>query len=147
MIAKDIMSTNVITVGKETIIHDIAKLLTDKNISGVPVVDDSNNILGIITKNDLIYKDVEVKPPTYFEVLGGVFYLESIKHYEEKLKKFLANKAEDIMTEDVITITEDTDIKTIAGIMVEKRVNRLPVMKDGKLIGIISRGDIVKSLI
>ncbi len=147
MIAKDIMSTDVITVKGNASIQDIAKLLTEKNISGVPVVDDVNNVIGIITKKDLIYKDVEVKFPSYVEFLGGIFYLESIKHYEEKLKKFLANTAEDIMTSDVITITQDIDVKEIAEIMVEKDITKLPVINDGKLVGIVTRGDIVKSLI
>lgn len=146
MIVKDIMSTNVITISKDAQIDEIAKLLIEKNIGGAPVVEDGK-VIGIITKNDLIYKDIEVKFPSYVEILGGIFYVESIKHYEEKLKKYLANKAEDIMSSNVITISEDVDIKEVAEIMVEQKVTRLPVIKDDKLVGIITRGDIVKSLI
>lgn len=147
MLAKDIMSTNVVTVKKDATIEEIARLLTEKNISGVPVVDENGNVVGMVTKKDLIYKDVDLKFPSYVEILGGIFFVDGIKHYEEKLKKLLANKAEDIMTDKVVTITEDMDIKTIAELMVEKGVNRLPVIKDEKLVGIVSRGDIVKSLI
>lgn len=147
MIAKDIMSKDVITIRKSASIEEIAKLLIEKNISGVPVVDDSNSIIGIVTKNDLIYKDVEVKFPSYVEFLGGIFYLESVKHYEEKLKKFLANSAEDIMTSEVVTINENTDVKEIAEAMVEKGITKLPVIRDNKLVGIVTRGDILKSLL
>lgn len=147
MIAKDIMTTDVVTIKKDATIQGIAKLLTEKRISGVPVVDDNGKVLGIVTKKDLIYKDVDLKFPSYVEVLGGVFFVEGIKHYEEKLKKLLANKAEDIMTSKVTTIAEDIDVKSIAEIMIEKGINRLPVVKNDKLIGIVSRGDIVKSLI
>ena len=147
MVAKDIMSKNVITVKNDATIEEVAKVLTDNSISGVPVVSEDGNVIGIVTKKDLIYKDIEPKVPSYVEVLGGVFFVEGIKQYEEKLRKLLANKAEDIMTRDVVTISEDTDIREIAEIMVNEGVNRLPVLKDGKLVGIISRGDIVKSLI
>lgn len=147
MIAKDIMSTNVVTIKKDLTIEQIAKVLTEKNISGVPVVDENDKIIGIVTKKDLIYKDLEPRFPSYIEVLGGIFFINGVKHYEEELKKLVATKAEDIMTNKVVTITEDEDVKTIAELMVEKSINRLPVVKDGKIIGIVSRGDLVKSLI
>lgn len=147
MIARDIMTKNVITVKKNATIEEIAKILTDNNIGGVPVVDDNNSLLGIITSKDLLYKDIEPRIPSYIEVLGGVFFVEGIKHYEEELRKLLASQAEEIMTKKVITITEDTEVKDIAELIVEKGVNRLPVLKDDKLVGIISRGDVVKSLI
>lgn len=147
MIAKDIMSKNVITIKKDATIEEIARLLTEKNISGVPVVDDDDKLIGIVSEKDLIYKDVDPKFPSYIEVLGGVFFVDGIKQYEEKLKKLLANRAEDIMTAKVIAVNEDTDIKEIAELMIEKSVNRVPVLKDGNLVGIVSRGDIVRSLI
>lgn len=146
MLAKDIMTKEVITVKKEATIQQIAKILTENRISGVPVVNDESKIVGIVTKKDLLYKDVEPRFPSYVEVLGGIVFVDGVKHYEEELKKLVANTAADIMTTSVITISEDVDIRKIAEIMIEKGVNRLPVTQNDKLIGIVSRGDIVKSL-
>lgn len=146
MLAKDIMTKEVITVKKDATIQQIAKILTENRISGVPVVDEDGQIIGIVTKKDLLYKDVEPRFPSYVEVLGGIIFVDGVKHYEEELKKLVANTASDIMTTNVITISEDVDVKKIAEIMVERGINRLPVTNERKLVGIVSRGDIIKSL-
>lgn len=146
MLAKDIMTKEVITVKKYATIQQIAKILTENRISGVPVVDEDGQIIGIVTKKDLLYKDVEPRFPSYVEVLGGIIFVDGVKHYEEELKKLVANTASDIMTTNVITISEDVDVKKIAEIMVERGINRLPVTNERKLVGIVSRGDIIKSL-
>lgn len=144
MKAKEIMSTNVITIGKETTIEEIAHILTDKNISGVPVVDEDNKIIGMVTQKDLLYKDVEPHFPPVVEILGGLIFLKGVKHYNDELKKLVATKAEDIMTKKVITVEEDVEVEQVAELMVEKDVNRVPVLSKGKLVGIIGRSDIVR---
>jgi len=147
MKAKDIMTKGVYTIKANTLIKDIAKLLIDNKISGAPVLDDDGMVIGIVTRKDLIYKDIEPKLPSYIEFLGGVFYVDGVKSYEEKLKKFLANEANEIMTENVITISEEADVSQICEIMIEKRVNLLPVTKEGKLSGVVTRGNILETLI
>ncbi|TYQ16782.1 UNVERIFIED_CONTAM: CBS-domain-containing membrane protein [Acetivibrio alkalicellulosi] len=144
MKAKDIMSRDVITVKKDATVEEIAQILTEKNISGVPVVDDNNKILGIVTEKDMLYKNVEPHFPPVVEILGGLVFLKSVKKYNEELKKLVATKAEEIMTKKVITVDEDHDIDSIAVLMVEKDVKRIPVVKDSVLVGIISRADIVR---
>lgn len=147
MIAKDIMTSEVFTIDADTSIKDIAKLFIEKKISGAPVVVEGNKVVGIVTRKDLIYKDIEPKFPSYIEFLGGVFYVDGVKHYEEKLKKFLANKAEEIMTKEVITISENTDVSEICEMMIEKRLSLLPVISEGRLVGVVSRGNILETLI
>ncbi|MCX7920994.1 MAG: CBS domain-containing protein [Clostridia bacterium] len=144
MKASEIMSTNVITIKKDTTIEEIAHILTDNNISGVPVIDEDNRIIGMVTQKDLLYKDVEPRFPAVFEILGGLVFLKGVKHYNEELKKLVATKAEDIMVKKVVTVNEDMIVEQIAELMVEKDINRIPVVRDKKIIGIISRGDIVK---
>lgn len=146
MITKDIMTKEVISVKKDATIQQIAKILTENKISGVPVIDEDEQLIGIVTKKDLLYKDVEPRFPSYVEVLGGIIFVDGLRQYEEELKKLVANTAGDIMTKDVATISEDVDVKKVAEIMVERGVNRLPVLKNKKIVGIVSRGDIVKSL-
>jgi CBS domain-containing protein len=144
MKAKEIMSQNVITIGKDTTIEEIAHLFIEKNISGVPVVDRENKVIGMVTQKDLLYKDVEPHFPPVLEILGGLIFLGGVKHYNEELKKLVATKAEDIMTAKVISIDEEEDVERVAELMVEKDINRIPVLRDGKLVGIIGRSDMVK---
>ena len=144
MKAREIMETNVITIKRETTIEEIAHVLTDNNISGVPVVDDNNKVIGMVTEKDLLYKDIEPRFPAVVELLGGLIFVKGVRHYNEELRKLVATKAEDIMTKGVISINGDAEVEKIAEIMVEKDINRIPVVEDGKIIGIISRADIVK---
>lgn len=144
MKAGDIMSTQVVTVTKDCNIQEIAEILVKHNISGVPVVDDEEHVLGIVTNKDLLHKDIKPKFPPVVELQGGFIFLGGVKHYNEELKKLVATKAEDIMTRNVITISEDTEVGRIAEIMVEKDINRIPVTRDKKLVGIIGRADLVK---
>lgn len=146
MLARDIMTRKVITIGKDTTIEEIAHLLVDANISGVPVVDEENRVIGMVTQTDLLYKDIEPRFPAVVELLGGLIFLKGVKQYNEELKKLVATKAEDIMTKDIVTISEDTTAEEIAKIMVEKKINRIPVVTDGKLVGIVTRADMMRFL-
>ena len=142
---KDIMNKDVITVNPESSVEETAKILSNNDISGLPVVEDGK-LVGIVSESDLIIKDKNLHFPDYINVLGGIIYLESYKKFKEEFKKFIAVKVKDLMSEDVITITPDATIKEAATIMSEKEVNRLPVVEDEKLIGIVTREDILKNL-
>ncbi len=144
MKAREIMSTDVYTIRKDTTIEEIAKIFTEKNISGVPVVDEQNKVIGMVSQKDLLYKDIQPRFPAVVEILGGLVFLQGVKHYNEELKKLVATKAEDIMTGNVVTVDEETEVERIAELMVEKDVNRIPVLRGGKLAGIVSRADMVR---
>lgn len=146
MLARDIMTREVITIRKDTTIEEIARLLVENNISGAPVVDEENRVIGMVTQTDLLYKDIEPRFPAVVELLGGLIFLKGVKQYNEELKKLVATKAEDIMTKDMVTISEDTTVEEIAKIMVGKKINRIPVVTDGKLVGIVTRADMVRFL-
>ncbi len=148
LVAKDVMNTNVITIGKDISIKELSDLLLDNNISGVPVLDEQGNMIGIVTEGDIIVQDTDLHFPRYFKLLDSIIYLESLSKFKKSLKKHLATKVEDIMTEEVITVTETTPVNEIANLMTEKNINRVPVVdEDKKLVGIITRSDIVKSMI
>ena len=145
MKAKEIMSKEVITVFPENSVEELAKILTDNNISGVPVVDKENKVVGIVTEKDLLYKGTEPRFPAVAEILGAHVFLGSVKKYNTQLKKVLATSVAELMTQDVITANEDDDIKIIVDLMIKNNINRLPVLDpENKLCGIISRTDIVK---
>lgn len=87
MLAKDIMTKNVISVKKEDLVENVIKILMDQNISGVPVVNDKDHVIGIVTEGDLIYRSKKLKIPTFFSILDGYVFLESTKTIEQQLKK------------------------------------------------------------
>lgn len=145
MKAKDIMSAKVYAVYADNSVEELAKLLTDNNISGAPVIDRDKKVIGIVTEKDIMYKDTEPRFPPAANILGAQIFLGSVKKYNAQLRKILATSVNDLMTKDVITVTDDTDIKDIVDIMLANNINRVPVTDgDKRLVGIISRADIVR---
>jgi CBS domain-containing protein len=146
--ASDIMTKEVITIKKEASIGELSELLVKNKISGVPVVDDEGRITGIVTEADIIVKDTELHFPRYFKLLDAIIYLESLNKFKASLQKHIATSVEDIMTAKVKTIRADTPVNEIAELMLDLKVNRLPVVDDNnKVTGIVTRADIVKSMI
>jgi len=144
--AKDIMTANVVTVRPETSIEELASLLVNNQISGVPVVDESGNLFGMVTENDLISRNKRLHIPTVVSFLDAAIYLESSKKFEQEVKRITATRAGDICTRKVLTITEDTTLVDIATIMDEKKAHLLPVVKNGKMVGIVGKRDVVKAV-
>ena len=146
--AKEIMNKKVITINKDASIKELSELLVDNKISGVPVLDEDGNLAGIVSEGDIIVQNSDLHFPRYFKLLDAIIYLESLNKFKRSLQKHLAIKVEGIMTVKVKTVGEDTPINEIADIMLDSRVNRLPVMdKNNKLVGIITRADILKSIV
>lgn len=145
-LAKDIMNTEVITIGKDASIDQLSQLLLEKRISGVPVMEEGK-MIGIVTEGDIIMQDTDLHFPRYFRLLDSIIYLESLSKFKQNLKKHLATRVEDIMRTKVIWVDENTKVSEIANIMTQKNINRVPVLdKEEKLVGIITRADIVKSM-
>ncbi|MDD4602040.1 MAG: CBS domain-containing protein [Negativicutes bacterium] len=147
MKAKEIMVEEVITVHKNDTIAEIAKILVDKAISGVPVVDDEGNLVGIVSEGDLLHKKTTPRIPNYVNVLGAIIYYNGVEQYNADFKKLMAEQAGSIMTEKVISISEEMEIDEIAQLMLKHNIKRVPVVKNNKIIGIISRRDLIKLLI
>ncbi len=146
LVARDIMSDNVITISRNASIEELSGLLIKKKISGVPVIDENGIMLGIATEGDIIVRDTELHFPRYFKLLDGIIYLESLTKFKNNLKKHLAIKVDEIMTKKVISAKSDTPVSEIAELMVSHKVNRIPIIDDNnRPIGIVTRADIVKS--
>jgi CBS domain-containing protein len=145
--AADIMTTTVITVTTETSVQELAKILSDNNISGVPVVDDAGNLLGVVTENDLIDQTKKLHIPTVITLLDSVFYLENPDRMEKEMKKMAGTTVHDIYSSKPVIVNEKTTLDDIATIMAEKNIHTLPVVRNTKLIGIIGKKDIIKTLI
>jgi len=142
----DVMQTNVITIQTDMEIKEIARTLYDNKISGVPVVDSDGNLVGIVSEGDLLHKETNPQIPGVVGILGALIYYNGVKQYDSDLKKLIAVQASEIMTPNVIMINKEASIEEAASLMVSKKIKRLPVMESGKIIGIVSRMDIIKTL-
>lgn len=144
---KDIMTTDVVTVSISDSVEQCAKLLQENDISGLPVLDAAGRVVGIVTEGDLIRRASRIKAPGYLEILGGLIYLGSPKKFVDELQRAMSLEAGQLMSKDVISVKPDDSIEQAATLMVEKGINRLPVIDNQeKLVGIVSRRDIMGRL-
>jgi CBS domain-containing protein len=142
----DVMERDVVTIAPEATVHELVLLLREKDLGGVPVVDAQRRVVGIVTEGDLVIEDADMRLPHYFELLGNLVYLGSQKKFEERLKKMVGNSVSDIMTTDVFTVAPGDPVGRAANIMVDKKVNRVPVVEGERLVGIVARHDVIRML-
>ncbi|MBW1704945.1 MAG: CBS domain-containing protein [Deltaproteobacteria bacterium] len=145
--ASDIMTTEVITVKKETNLKDLAGLLYRNHINGVPVVDDDGLLIGIICESDLIRKNKKLHIPTVVAIFDWVLYLESPKKIEKEIQRISATTVEDLYIKEVVMVDEKTPVDEIATIMEEKKVYTIPVMDGNRLVGIVGQADLIRTLV
>lgn len=146
MKVKDFMETELITVSPDDSVQDVAKLLYDHDLSAIPVTDEDKEIVGIVSEQDLIYRLAKPHIPPHIELLGGVIYLENPFEMKKELNKMTAVSAGEIMTTDVWTVAPDDDISEVAALMTERDINGVPVVEDNKIVGIITRHDLLLAL-
>ena len=142
MRARDIMTTNVVTVSPETDIAEAVRLMLDRQISGVPVIDDSGRLIGILTEGDLMRRA---------ELVTGrqLWWINPISSPEQEAKAYVKAhglKVKDVMTKEVVTINEQEPLDRIAMVFEERGIKRTPVMRSGKIVGIVSRANLLRSL-
>ena len=143
--AKDIMTKVVITVPPDMEIVEAAKILIEKGINGLPVMD-GEELVGILCQSDLIAQQKNLPIPSFFTLLDGFIPLKSTKHFERALQKMAATTVADAMTPDPISVDPEATIEDIASLMVDKNFHTIPVVDRGKLVGILGKQDILKSL-
>jgi CBS domain-containing protein len=143
--AKDIMKKDVITVRPDTSVEEIGRLFIEKDVSGAPVVDEHGALAGIVTENDLISQNKKFHIPTILRIFDAFIPLESTSQVVKEIKRMAATKASEICTRDVVTIDEETSLSDIATLMTEKRIHLLPVVREGKIIGIVGKKEVIRS--
>ena len=143
----DIMTSNPMMVKPETPLKEAISIIAKQKISGLPVVDEENKIVGIISENDLMWQETGVEPPPYIMILDSLIYLENPNRYEKEIHKALGQTVQDVMSKKPLTITADKPVKQAARLLHDKKIRRLPVVDEqGKVIGIITQGDIIRAM-
>lgn len=143
--AKDIMTVDVIAAKPAMTVEELARILIEHKISGAPVVDDGNRLVGIVTEHDLIKKNKRFHIPTMIRLFDAYFLLDSDR-VEDDIKKMVAITVEEICNKKVVSITEDTSLEDIATIMSEQNIHLLPVLNDDIVVGIVGKADVVRSM-
>jgi CBS-domain-containing membrane protein len=144
---KDIMTKELITVSPDTEILQATKLLLENRINGIPVTDETGKLLGILCQSDLIAQQKKLPIPSFFTFLDGLITLSSMKQIEKQVQKIAAITVAQAMTPNPVTVQPETDIETVAALMVDKNFHTIPVVDKGKLVGIVGKEDVLKTLI
>jgi CBS domain-containing protein len=148
-LVRDIMDTDAPHVSVIDSVETVLSVLRDHELPGVPVVNEGGRCVGIITEADLVLSDEneDFHLPHYFQLFGGVVFLEPMSHFEDRVRKAFAATAEDMMTPDPVTIEADATVREAAGLIARKKHNRLPVIEHGRLVGVVTRVGVLDALI
>jgi CBS-domain-containing membrane protein len=144
--AGDIMTTQIHTVHRDTEIKTLAKLFVDHNVNAMPVVDDDGGLVGIVSQTDLVEQDKPLHIPTVISLFDWVLYLESPKKFIEEVRKVTARRVGEICSQDVVTCAPDTPVSSVASLMVDNKAHLVPVLDGGRMVGVVARLDIIRSM-
>lgn len=146
MKVRDIMTREVVTAHPDTSVNLVARLMAGKGISGVPVVSPEGELVGLVTELDMVERNTRLEGPAFFQILDGRIPLETPGHYKKRLQHMLGALARDVMSEEVATIGPDAEVEDVAELMFDEKANPVPVVEDGRLVGIVSRADIIQMM-
>jgi CBS domain-containing protein len=144
---KDIMSTELLTVTPDTEVVQAAKLLVERHINGILVVDEEGRLKGILCQSDLIVQQKSFPLPSFFTILDGIIPLKSREAMETEIKKIAAVTVEEAMTANPVYVNPEDSVQAVANLMVEKKYHTLPVVEDGKLVGVVGKEDVLRTLL
>lgn len=144
---RDMMTPDPVTVAPELTVTEVAKLMVDKKVGAFPVVKDGK-LVGLVTEGDLIVKDIKLVYPTYIHLLDGfIMYPPSTTRFEHELRKAVAATVGDVMTADPIAIQASASMEDVASLLVDRDVSRLPVLDGDELVGIVTKSDVLRSMV
>ncbi len=146
---REIMDANPERVTPDTDVESVIRILRDNELPGVPVVNEGGRCVGIVTETDLVLPDDDgdLHLPHYVNIFGGTVFIEPLKRFEHKLRKAFASTAADMMSENPVTVGPDTSVDEAARVIHETGHNRLPVVEHGRLVGVVTRVDVLGGLV
>ncbi|MGK2939766.1 MAG: CBS domain-containing protein [Solirubrobacteraceae bacterium] len=144
----EIMDRDAVTVAPGTPVQDVLALMKDNELPGLPVVNEAGRCVGIVTESDLVLSEEEgdLHMPHHLDIMGGTIWLESWKHFEERLEKAMAADVDEMMTADPVTVSPETSVKDAGRIIAERGHNRLPVVEHGRFVGLVTRLDVLEAM-
>jgi CBS domain-containing protein len=147
-IVADIMDREPVSVLPDASVEDVVRVLQTHELPGVPVVNEGGRCIGIITEADLVIADEggDLHIPHYIELMGGIVFLEPLRRFEGRLRRALASTAQEMMTEDPVVVEAGASVREAARIIAEEGHNRLPVVEHGRLVGVVTRVDVLQAL-
>ena len=147
-VVRDIMDRTPATVRPETPVEEVVRTLRAHELPGVPVVDAGGRCVGIVTESDLVIPDDEgdLHIPHYVQLFGGLVFLEPLRELEQRVRKAAAATAAEMMTADPVTVEADDPVRKAARLISDTGHNRLPVTDEGRLVGVITRADVLRAL-
>lgn len=145
MRASDIMTTSIVCASPDMSVHEAANLMVSAGISGLPVVNESGRLVGMITEGDLMHR-VEIGTGVQQRASWLEMLISTTEHASRYVREH-ANKVRDLMSTDVSTVTEACSLADIAELLERRHIKRVPVMRDGKVIGIVSRANLIRALV
>lgn len=145
--ARDIMTKNPVTITPQTGIVDAVKLLLEKRFNGLPVVDDEGRLVGVICQSDLVAQQKKLELPSLFSFLGGFIPMPGAKNTEEDIKKITALTVGQAMTASPVTASPHTSLEDLATLMVKSKYYTLPVLEEGRVVGVVGKEDILRTVI
>ncbi|CAB4881178.1 unannotated protein [freshwater metagenome] len=146
----EIMDRQPATVTPEDTVETVVHRMHEHQLPGLPVVDADGRLLGIVTESDLLLYDEQedLDPPPHLEIMGGIIYLGSVKHWEERVRKSIAGSAGELMTADPVTATPEMTAHDAGRLIAAHKHNRLPVVDgQGALVGVVTRVDVLEALL
>jgi CBS domain-containing protein len=143
---KEIMTSNVVAIKGSTTVREMAGIFDKMSFGSLPLVDDDGNLTGIVTASDLIEQDRPLHIPTVISLFDWVIPLEGESALQRDLKKITAQTAAELASTDIVTVTPDDSVSSAAEIMSSKKLHALPVVSGKKLVGMVSRIDIIRSM-
>jgi CBS domain-containing protein len=147
-LVRDIMDAEPATVSPDASVEEVVRTLREHELPGVPVIDADGRLAGLVTEADLVLPDDQgdLHLPHYINLFGGTVFLEPLGRFEDRLRKAFASKASDMMTTDPDTVEPDTSVQEAARLVHDSGHNRLPVVEDGRLVGVVTRLDLLGAL-
>jgi CBS domain-containing protein len=146
----DIMDSEPVTASPDDDVETVVRLLRRHELPGVPVVNAAGRPVGIVTEADLVLTDGEgdgdLHLPHYIELMGGIVFLEPLRRFEARLRKAAALTVKDLMTADPLTVEATADVHEAGRIIVSSGHNRLPVVEHGRLVGVVTRVDVLEAV-
>lgn len=144
--AADIMTREVYSVLEDTDIKTLAKIFVERNVNAMPVVDAEGRLVGMVSQTDLVEQDKPLHIPTVISLFDWVIYLESPKNFADEVRKVTARTVGEICSRDIVTCAPDTPVSTVASLMVDNKAHLVPVVEDDRMIGVVARLDIIRSM-